>query len=142
MDSEKKANLDGGINMSIVNGGRVLNCNGDGRTKQSFRDRVNINTIIAKHRRTGMIEHLNAKAPFYGDVSEFVDYQTCMEKVKRANELFMLMSPEVRDKFENDPQQMISFLSDEKNMDEAVRLGMVKAKPPVEVAPVVPPVKP
>ena len=57
---------------------------GPGRTKQSFRDKVNINSIIAKHRRTGMLNHVNGKTPFYGDVSGVIGYQESLEVVDNA----------------------------------------------------------
>lgn len=112
-------------------GNRVtVNCpEGSSRTKQSFRDQVNINTIIKKHRRTGMIRHLNAKKPFYGDVSHITDYQTALETVKNAENLFMNMSSEIRERFQNDPQQMIDFLNNVDNREEAIKLGMVLKKP-------------
>lgn len=98
---------------------------GPGLTKQSFADEVDINKIIARFDKTGMISHLNDREPFYGDVSEFRDYQDSLNMVMRADELFMGMSADVRSRFSNDPVQMISFLDDPKNYDEAVKLGMI-----------------
>lgn len=106
----------------------VVRC-GQSMTKQSFRDQVNINKIVARYRKTGMIDHVNGATPFYGDVSQFTSYQDAVNTVLRANELFAGMSSDVRKRFENDPQKMIDFLQDEKNLDEAVKLGMVVKRP-------------
>lgn len=104
---------------------------GESRTKQSFRDQVNINTIIARYRKTGMLSHVNENPGFYADVSNYGSYQESLAIVKAAEDAFMGLSAAVRARFENDPQKMIEFLSDSKNQDEAVALGLAKAKDPV-----------
>lgn len=110
----------------------VVSC-GESRTKQSFRDQVNINTILEKFRKTGMVSHLNGKRPFYGDVSDIKSYQEALGVVSKANELFSSMSSKIRERFMNDPVNMVNFLSDPKNIDEAVELGMVIKKQNEEV---------
>lgn len=102
---------------------------GPGRTKQSFSEKVNINSIIAKHRRTGMIEHLNKNKPFYGDVSEITTYKESLETVLIAQNLFSKMSADIRERFKNDPNEMITYLNDPKNIEEAIKLKMIKPKP-------------
>lgn len=102
----------------------VVAC-GETRTKQSFADQVNINKIIERHRKTGMVSHLNAAEPFYGDVSELRSYEESLMVVQKATDLFMGMSSSVRARFDNDPQKMIEFLEDPKNHEEAIKLGMV-----------------
>lgn len=111
-------------------------------TKQSFRDEVDINKIVAKFERTGMITHLQKSTPFYGDVSALVGYQDALNVVNEAELLFSSMSAEVRERFANDPAKMIEFLSDERNVDEAVKLGLVVRRPePVKAEPVPEPVR-
>lgn len=126
-----------------------LDCQGAGEagrslTKQAFKNQVNINTIMAKYRKTGMIEHVNGEQPFYGDVSDIKSYQDACNIVAKAEELFYGMSSDIRKRFENDPAKLIAFLQDEKNLDEARQLGIVApapvaAVPPVVVPPVVKP---
>lgn len=112
---------------------------GEGMTKQSFKEESDINNIIAGFDRTGMILNLNKKEPFYGDVSDIGDYQACLMKVQRAQELFDDLSAEVRLRFDNDPAKLVLFLSDSKNLDEAVKLGLAVKRP---VEPVEAPVQP
>lgn len=109
---------------------------GPSRTKQAFADAVNINKIVARYKKTGMLNHVNGKTPFYGDVSEFVDYKQAVDMVAEANALFAGMSAQIRERFGNDPAQMIAFLENPANLEEARSLGMV-APLPVE-----PPVTP
>lgn len=97
--------------------------------KQAFRDQCDINKIIAKYNRTGMIEHVNKNAPFYGDVSDIADYQSALNLVIKADELFANMSSAIRERFDNDATKMIAFLQNKDNLDEAIKLGMVLKKP-------------
>lgn len=114
---------------------------GESLTKQAFKDQVNVNRIIAKYQKGQMVTHLNSKEPFYGDVSEIASYQKSLDIVMQAQELFMGMSSQVREKFQNDPAKMIAFLKDKKNHEEAVKLGLIKKKE-VVTPPVTPPPPP
>lgn len=98
---------------------------GPGLTKQAFADETNINKIVAGFEKTGMINHLSKAEPFYGDVSGLVDYQESLNVVMRAEELFNSMSADIRSRFQNDPAEMIEFLNDPANQDEAIKLGML-----------------
>lgn len=114
---------------------------GPGLTKQANRDEVDINKIIAGFEKTGMVTHLATKEPFYGDVSDIKDYQESLDIVNRANELFMGMDARIRERFKNDPEEMITFLEDPKNLSEAISLGMVVQRPEVPLPdPIEPPV--
>lgn len=108
----------------------TVDCSGDEiRTVQSERKEADINSIIARFEKSGMVSLLNKSEPFYGDVSEFDGLQDAFIKVEEANKLFMGMSAEIRSRFGNDPVSMISFLADPANRKEAEDLGMVV--PPV-----------
>lgn len=111
---------------------------GPGVTKQSFKDECDINKIIAKFDRTGMIENLNKKSPFYGDVSGLVDYHEALNIVAEAQSLFQSMSAEVRERFSNDPEKMIAFLNNPKNKNEAIKLGLVIPPSPEPTPPINP----
>lgn len=97
--------------------------------KQSFADETDINKIIAGYEKSGMIQHLNEREPFYGDVSDMVDYQHCLNVVNEANDLFMNMDARIRERFANDPARMVAFLNDPKNIQEAISLGMAVERP-------------
>lgn len=111
------------MGMFTKNDKPVVVC-GPGRTKQSFKDKVNINKIVKKHRKNAMFGRVS-QVPFYGDVSGYTGLQDAMNKVDNARKLFANMSAEIRKKFDNDPIKMIDFLNDGKNYDEAVKLKMV-----------------
>lgn len=107
-------------------------------TQQQFKEQVNVNKIIAKYRRTGMLEHVRKNSGAYLDITDIGDYQESLQKVIDANNIFSSLPSEIRTRFANDPQQLINFLADEKNIDEAIRLGLMykkEAKAPEEMPP-------
>lgn len=107
---------------------------GPGVTKQSFKDECDVNKIIARFEKTGMIEAINKNQPFYGDVSALVDYHEALNVVAEAQSLFNAMSAEVRERFSNDPEKMIAFLNDKKNDKEAIEMGLITPPPPATVS--------
>lgn len=109
-----------------------------GFTVQADRDDADINKVIARFRKSGQLPPTLRGEPFFGDVSEFGDLADSMIKIKEAEELFMQFPAEVRERFDNDPVQMVDFLADDGNRKEAEDLGLVVKQPD----PVVPPVPP
>lgn len=107
------------------------------RTKQEFADDADVNKIVARCLRTGTdIFSLGQRvAPVFADVSELGDWRDMLEKVQNAQDAFMELPIETRKRFQNDPGQLLAFISDVKNREEAIKLGLV-------VAPAVPPAVP
>lgn len=101
-------------------------------TSQHPADEVDINKIMARVQK-GQTVLTSSGEPFYGDVSDLGGLQDAIIKVQEAEDLFMQFPAEIREKFENDPVKMISFLEDEKNRPEAEKMGLVQPKiaPPV-----------
>lgn len=91
----------------------------DGRTKQAFKDQCDINKIMQKYQRTGMLSHLAAHQAQYMDVAE-LDYHTAQTKIAQANQLFDSLPVNVKKEFRNDPGAFVDFVSDPAN---AGRLG-------------------
>jgi len=119
----------------------IHECVGDDRTKQSFKEQCDINSIVAKGRARGFIEHINSRPAFYDDVSNVPSYQEALQIVIDADTAFMSLPAKVRERFGNDPGKMIDFIQDENNIKESRDLGLVK-KEPENVNVVQPEVKP
>lgn len=100
----------------------------EGRTKQSFKDECDINRIMARFQKTGVLEHLAQRPPQYLDCSAF-DFQVAMDIVAQSKALFAGLPSEVRDRFANDPGRFLAFMEDPANDSEAVKMGL--RKPPV-----------
>lgn len=110
------------------------------KTQQQFAEETDINTIVRRFGLTGKLPD-NVRMPQYIDYEGVFDFQTAMNAVLSAEEAFMQLPADVRTRFRNDPQEFHDFFADDKNRDEAVRMGLVKP-PPVVVATPAPPAPP
>lgn len=101
------------------------------RTQQQHKNECDINQIMKKYIKTGLITHLNQKAGGFRDLTEVPDYQQALDTVIQAQQAFGTLSAELRYKFKNDPHELIEFLKDEKNNEEAYKYGLkVRPKDP------------
>lgn len=105
-------------------------------TKQSFADECEINNIVARHARTGVLEHANRYAGHYGDFCDVQDYQSSINAVKAASDMFMSLPSKLRSRFENDPGKFLDFCSNVENKDEMGTLGLLKPESVKAVEPV------
>lgn len=107
---------------------------GEVLTKQSFKEESNINHIVNKYLKTGQLPNSSRAAMArFGDFSNIPSYKESLEVVLRAQEMFSELPSAVRNRFRNDPEQILQFLADPANRDEAVKLGLIDAstgKPP------------
>lgn len=99
-------------------------------TQQQFKEECDINNIMKKYSTTGEFTHLTRKGGQYADFSEITDYQTMLDTVRYAEEAFASLPAEVRKKFSNNPGDLIAYLQDPNNREEAITLGLVE-KPKV-----------
>lgn len=104
---------------------------------QSSKDEVDINTIVKRFGLTGELPK-DLAVPRFEDFELTYDYHSAMNMVAEAKESFMELPAAVRSRFNNDPGEFVAFVSDERNLDEAVKLGVAMPRPVVPVVPVVP----
>lgn len=108
------------------------------KAKQSFQAECDINTIMQKYQKTGLIQHVQKFQGSYGDFTSVADYQLSLNQVLAAQEAFEALPSSIRARFNNNPGSMLAFLEDPANRDEAVELGLVEpppAPPPPEAPP-------
>lgn len=98
------------------------------RTKQAFKDECDINNIMARYQKTGIINFQQRFEPRYGDVSA-IEFQSAMQTVARGKTMFNELPSRVRERFHNDPAQFMEFINNPANADEARELGLLKPKP-------------
>lgn len=112
------------------------------RTKQSFKAECDINTIISRFLKTGILDFAQKNEPRYGDCTG-IEYQNAMQTVAEAKSLFNDLPAALRARFANEPANFLDFVQDEKNREEAQALGLLKE--PVaasEALPATPPAPP
>jgi len=98
-----------------------------GMTQQQFKEEADINTLVQRFGLTGELPE-NVRVPQYGDFTGISDYQEAMNAVRKADEAFMELPAELRERFAHDPQRLLQFVADEKNADEALRMGLTLPK--------------
>lgn len=110
----------------------------EGRTKQSFKDECDINNIMARFQKTGVIAFANKFQARYGDVTG-VDFANAMRVVADARTMFAELPARVRERFANDPARFLEFVQNPANKDEARALGLLKPEAPAPVPEEAPP---
>jgi phage internal scaffolding protein len=108
-------------------------------TQQHLKPEVDINNIIAKYNRQGVIEHVNNAVAEYGDFSAVNEYQESLNMVIRAQESFAALPSHIRKLFDHDPGQFFEFATDPENASEMISLGLAAPPPEVEEKAVVKP---
>lgn len=100
-----------------------------GRTRQEFERESNINNIMAKYQKTGIVDHITKHSPQYGDYDP-IDFQQAMDTIKQGEEMFADLPSQARKYFNNDPAEFMTFVQDPANIDKLVELGL--ASKPVQ----------
>lgn len=99
------------------------------KTDLSQQKETDINHIMRKFQKTGVLTHVTSAIPTFGDVSNLGDYQSCLEQIYKAQGLFEQMPAKTRERFSNDPGQFLDFMSKSENIEEAIKLGLAIPKP-------------
>lgn len=97
--------------------------------KQSFKDEVDINNIVAKFQTTGQLPHVSDAEPNYG-YAPALDYHEAMNLVIRSRETFDALPVETRHALDYSVENMLSLVSDSERADEARELGLL---PPLQM---------
>lgn len=103
-----------------------------GMTEQCHKADCDINTILKRYDKTGLITHVNNAVADYGDYTEINEYQESLNLVIRAQENFEAMPSEIRKKFDFDPGQFLEFATNPANKEEMIKLGLANAPKVVE----------
>jgi len=114
-----------------------LACEDPSLAQQQFRDECDINSIVRRFGLTGQVP-APLNVPTYGDFSQVVDFHTAMTLIRQSSEQFAALPAQLRERFGNDPGQLLEFLGDVRNRDEAVRIGLIESPSPPPVAPLAP----
>jgi len=108
-----------------------LRCLDASLTQQQFKEESDINTIVDRFMKSGVMP-TPTNMPQYVDYDGVFDFQTAMNAVRAADENFMRMDAKIRARFNNSPQDFLTFFADPANTEEAIRLGLAIPNPVVE----------
>lgn len=99
------------------------------RTQQHFKNEVNINNIIDKYRKTGILGdpfREGLRKPLFGDFSEVPGLLEGYIKVEKVKNYFNNLPSRVRNYFKNDLSRFLAFMSDNANIPKARELGIIE----------------
>lgn len=102
----------------------TLEC-GPGRTKQEFKKETDINVILKKFEKTGIINFRDANEAMYEDIDP-LDFHQAMNIVAQGKEMFEALPATLRKRFGHDPENFLEFIQDPGNKDEARKLGLLR----------------
>lgn len=97
---------------------------GESRTKQSMAAATDINRMVERYQRSGVIPPVSIETPLYGDFSDVPTYLDALNAVREAEANFMRLPAKIRARVENDPVRFMEFVTDPENADELVELGL------------------
>lgn len=113
-------------------------------TQQHSKDEVDINNIMARYIKTGVIDHVAKYSPQYTENTS-TDYHQAMNIVLKADTMFGELPSTVRKQFDNNPAEFLTFVNDEKNHDKLAEMGLTNKStmsPTGDNPPPQPPVQP
>jgi len=106
-----------------------IDCSAGGRTKQAMAKDCDINLIMAKYVKTGVIDHGRKYSGDYG-YADSVDFHGAMNIVAKGDSMFADLPAVVRGRFNNDTALFLDFVQDEANAEEMVELGLASPSEP------------
>lgn len=106
-----------------------LICEKESLAMQSFKEECDINNVVRKYATTGQLPVLNKGEGKYGDFSAVTDYASALNAVCEAQEMFMQINAEIRERFDNDPAKFLAFVDDPKNGKELIKMGLAMPMP-------------
>lgn len=105
-----------------------ISFNGLGRTKQAHKDECDVNLIVRRFEKTGVLAHAAAQQAQYGDFSP-VDYREALDTVIAAERAFADLPAKVRQRFNNDPGEFLAAAENPDMRDEFIKLGLIDEAP-------------
>lgn len=96
-------------------------------TQQNFKEECDINNILAKFVKTGILEQSARPGDFF-DATTVSDYRDALHALSSAQESFSELPSAIRKYFENDPANFLEFIENPDNIDEGIKIGLYNPK--------------
>lgn len=121
------------------------------KTQQHFKDGTRIDSVLKRYAALGVnpndvgLFRSTLAGKVYGVADTTYDYQYQLNKLNEVKSYFDSLPSGIRDRFRNDPAQMLRFMADPRNIEECVKMGLFASpegsnrKKPGENPPTTPP---
>lgn len=97
---------------------------GSSMTKQEFAAECDLNLMMKRYVQSGVPPN-TVGVGSYDDFYAAPDFLQAQLIVKRAQDQFSELSSDIRERFGNDPARFLAFVGDEKNFEDALKLGLL-----------------
>lgn len=94
------------------------------QTDQSQQKDCDINEIMARYQKTGLIDFVNQHQPQYADATGF-DFHEMQDQIVHAKNMFADLPAKIRERFGNNPGNFVEFFNDPDNALEAAKMGLL-----------------
>lgn len=95
------------------------------KTRQEFAAECDINTIMKRYQKTGVINHFAPRSPQYLDLGEGVpDLMVAMNTMIAAEQAFMSLPAVVRKEFDNDARSFAEYAQNKDNLPKLREWGL------------------
>lgn len=94
-------------------------------TEQSHKDNCDVNKIIKKYSKTGLINHVSQFEASYGDALS-MDFKQANDFVIGAQKKFDELPSNIRKRFKNSAYELLEFMEHPENRPEAIKLGLIR----------------
>lgn len=100
-------------------------------TQQHSKDETDINKIMARYIKTGVIDHVAKYEPQYRD-NDDLDYHQSQNIILKADAMFSELPSSVRKEFQNNPSEFLKAVNSPDATERLVELGLAKPQPEVK----------
>lgn len=105
------------------------------RTKQEFADECDVNKLMKRYERTGLLPQYNLdRQAQYLDLTEIPDFHTAMQMLVEADHAFMRLPANVRREFDNSASDFVEFAQKPENIGKLREWGLAPPLPPKDAA--------
>lgn len=110
------------------NGTKRVQIETDKKSKvdHSMSKMLNINSIMDKYSKTGVLPQFKQKVAQYMDTTEIPSYMEAHELITGAHELFMEFPSDIRKLMDNDPANMEAVLNNPEYKDLLIDRGILE----------------
>jgi len=120
----------------IHKSGFAKHITGDSRTQQHMLKETEMSHKVNQYMRTGVLGNpQNNRKPIYADFSS-IDFMEMRNAIADIQQEFASLPARLRGRFQNDPHQLVRFVENPANYEEAMRLGLLpRAEPEIQSNP-------
>ena len=108
---------------------------GPSHVQQHMKDECDINNIVKKYNKTGVLDHLSKNSLTYGSLLGIPEYHDALNQIRDAQETFNALPASLRNRFNNDPAEFVDFAQNSDNIPEMRKLGLMDPERPAKPSP-------